>query len=93
MIDSKRGTIWYQPADNGPCPCGERVRIVMPDGSAEWMRLKGSPFGIGAYWGQPCWNMTYSGEPKAKSGREALRLMRVYDKKVGFAKATFVGYV
>lgn len=67
-----------------------RLRIVYPDGTAEfsWALAMKNPWG-----GTPCWlKYPYRGQ-LVSTGEKALKLMRRYDKKVGFPAAEFVGEI
>jgi hypothetical protein len=88
----KRPRLYYQEAYD-TLLLGGRIRIIYPDGLCEWLSW-GNPEHIYA----PCWaaikpyNFYATDEyGKCKSGRAALKRMRVYDYIQGWPPADFLG--
>jgi hypothetical protein len=67
---------------------GPRTRIVYPDGSSEWY-CDFTYYDNLKEWRWCCWN--YGNV--ARTGREALKKMSLYDKIEGFPRAVFIGEI
>jgi hypothetical protein len=80
--------LYYQEAlDRNGYQLPDRIRIIYPDGSAEW--------GAGGQtYGSPCWNKRWSAcgrRNKAKTGQQAVELMKEYDAVCNWTHADYLG--
>lgn len=66
-----------------------RVRIIYPNGKAEWLWLYSSWH---VRWRTPCW-MSLPVNSKRRTAQHSLKKMRAYDKRIGFPKAKFLGEI
>jgi hypothetical protein len=66
----------------------QRLRIIYPNGDAEWGC--GAYFWYGSCWASrtPCW----ADPKKIKNGHEAVRLMKGYDRQCGY-ETIFLGEI
>lgn len=86
----KRPMLFYQEAEcSNFTITGSRLRIIYPDGYAEWISL--APISICAdFTHLPCWMEFWD---KTISARHTVKEMRKFDRSWNFQKAIFLGYL
>lgn len=70
---------------------GPRLRMIFPNGKSKWIALHELHQNISSLheWTVPCWA---DGENHEKF-QEAIKAMRKFDRKEGYKRATFIGYI
>lgn len=68
--------------------CEQRIRIIYPNGDAEWEDM--THFCL---WHDPCWNKTYHNKKLSQDGNEAVSYMKQYDAKSYRYKTVFLGEI